>query len=211
MPLAPDPPEHETCADDAAAACIRMPRFQRAAKYSPMLRLVSEVADMETRLGLVGRLVDPVFQHSRRHYVGFIQDLVKAGSVGFFETAEHVGLFLVAKEAVAQREVHYRCSCKQSTFFDHQAGPLPTGEGLCHVEFQGAPEDAQNWIVGSADIKKAFHQVRIPERLQAFFAQPAVLTSEIGCSGKQISQKQLAPDSLIYLFVQHFLLVFRWR
>ena len=47
-----------------------------------MLRPVSELADMETRQGLVGRHVDPVFQHSRRHYVGFIRDLLKAGSVG---------------------------------------------------------------------------------------------------------------------------------
>ena len=51
-----------------------------------------------------GRYVDPVFQHSWRHCVGFIRDLVKDGSVGFVETAaEHVGLFLVAKQAGAQR------------------------------------------------------------------------------------------------------------
>ena len=48
-----------------------------------MPRPVSEVADMETQLGPAGRYVDPVFQHSRRHYVGFISDLMKAASVGF--------------------------------------------------------------------------------------------------------------------------------
>ena len=60
-----------------------------------MLRPVSEVADMETLLlGLANRHLDPVFQHSRRRYVGFIRDLEKAGSVGFVATAvEHVGLF----------------------------------------------------------------------------------------------------------------------
>ena len=42
-----------------------------------MHRPVSEVADMETRLGPAGRFVDPVFQHSRRHHVGFIRDLAK--------------------------------------------------------------------------------------------------------------------------------------
>ena len=42
---------------------------------------------MEAWLGLASRCVDPIFQHSRRHYVGFIGDLVKAGSVGFVETA----------------------------------------------------------------------------------------------------------------------------
>ena len=65
-----------------------------------MLRPVSEVADMETLLGPAGRYVDPVFQHSRRRYVGFIRDLVKAGFVEFVETAvQHVGLFFVAKKA----------------------------------------------------------------------------------------------------------------
>ena len=61
-----------------------------------MLRAVSEVAYMETRLGLAGRCVDPVFQPSRRHY------LVKAGSVGFVEEAvEQGGPFVLAKKAGA--------------------------------------------------------------------------------------------------------------
>ena len=47
-----------------------------------------------TRLGPAGWYVDPVFQHSWRYYVGFISDLVNAGSVGFVEQAvEYVGLF----------------------------------------------------------------------------------------------------------------------
>ena len=33
---------------------------------------------METRMGPAGRYIDPVFQHSWRHYVGFVRDLVKA-------------------------------------------------------------------------------------------------------------------------------------
>ena len=66
------------------------------------------------------------------------------------------------------------------TFLRPPSGPLFTGEGLSFVEFQGAPEDAQNWFVGSADIKNAVHQMRIPGWLQAFFALPAVLASEVG-------------------------------
>ena len=68
--------------------------------------LFSEVGDMEARLGPAGRHVDPLLLHSRRHYVGFIRDLVKTGSVGFVEAAvEHVGLFFVAKGWGP--EVHY--------------------------------------------------------------------------------------------------------
>ena len=49
-------------------------------------------------LGPPGRYVDPLFQHSRRHCVGFIRDLVKAGSVGFVEdSADRVGLFQKAE------------------------------------------------------------------------------------------------------------------
>ena len=59
---------------------------------------------MEAWLGLASRCVDPIFQHSRRHYVGFIGDLVKAGIVRFVETAaEHDGLFFVVKKAGAQK------------------------------------------------------------------------------------------------------------
>ena len=45
----------------------------------------SHVHDMEARLGLAGRCVVPVFQHSRRHCVGFIRDLVKTVSVGLLK------------------------------------------------------------------------------------------------------------------------------
>ena len=69
-----------------------------------MLRPVPEVADMETWLGPASRCVDPVFQHSQRHNVGFVPDLVEVGSVEFVEDAvEHVALFFVAKKAGAQR------------------------------------------------------------------------------------------------------------
>ena len=45
-----------------------------------------------------------------------------------------------------------------------------TAEGFCHVEFHGArPQDAQNWFVGSADIKNASRQMCILGWLQAFF------------------------------------------
>ena len=54
---------------------------------------------METCSGPAGRYVDPVFEHSRRHSVGFVRELLKAGFVGFIEDAvEHVSLFFVAKE-----------------------------------------------------------------------------------------------------------------
>ena len=56
-----------------------------------LLRPVSEVANMEAQLGPAGRYVDPVFQHSRRHNVGFIRDLVNAGSAGFAETETENG------------------------------------------------------------------------------------------------------------------------
>ena len=142
----------------------------------------------QTRLGQ-GRYVDPVFQHSRRHYVGVIRDLVKAGSVGFVVTAvEHVGLFFVAKKAGAQRFFLYTCKTKR-----HFLRP-PTGKGLCDVEFQGAPGDAQNWFVGSAEIK-----MRIAGWLQAFFlhcllfSHPKLVKRE-----ERSTKKRLATDSLVY-------------
>ena len=149
-------------------------------------------------LGPASRCVAPAFQQSRRHQVGFVRDLVKAGSVGFVEGAvEHVGLFFFAKKAGAQWfVVDARVSNRRS--LRPPPGPLLTGEGLCHVEFQGAPEDAQNWLVGSADIENAFHQMGIPWWLQAFFALPAVLASEVGYTGKTIDRRRRAPDPLIY-------------
>ena len=126
--------------------------------------------------------------------MGFVRDLVQAGSIGF---VEHVGLIFVAKNAGAQRFItDARASNRH--FLRPPSGPLLTGEGLCHVEFQGAPQDAQNWFVGSADIKNAFHQMRSLGWLQAFFPLSNVLASEVGCAYKTVNQKRLAPESFVY-------------
>ena len=82
-----------------------------------MLRPVSEVADMETRLRPAGLYADPVFQHSWRHCVGFFSDLMKARSVGFVEDVEHVGLFCVAQKAGAERFIVDALASKP-TFFE---------------------------------------------------------------------------------------------
>ena len=67
-----------------------------------MHRPVCEVADMETRSA--SRYVDPVLQHSWRHYVGLVRDPVEAGPVGFVGAAvEHVVLIFVTQKAGAQR------------------------------------------------------------------------------------------------------------
>ena len=109
------------------------------------------------------RYIDPVF-HSRCDCVVFyFRDLVKVGSVRFVETAvEHVGLFFVAKKAGAQRFIIDARASNRHFFLRPPSGPLLTVEGLCHAELLGSLVDAQNGFVGSACIKNAFHQVRIP-------------------------------------------------
>ena len=52
-------------------------------------------------------------------------------------------------------------------------------------EGQGAPDDAQNWLVGSADVKNVFHQMRMffdcSRRffaLRPLFSHPKLVTQE---------------------------------
>ena len=94
---------------------------------------------------------------------------MKDGSVGFVETAvERVGLFFVARKAGAQRFIKDARASNRHVL-NPPCGPVLTGEGLCNLDFQGAPEDAQNWFVGSTDIKNAFHQMRILVGRKRFF------------------------------------------
>ena len=67
----------------------------------------------------------------------------------------------------------------------HRRGTL-----LCR-KFQGALNDAENWLVGSADIMNAFHLMRIPGWLRAFFALSVVLSSEVGSTDAQLSKSDL--------------------
>ena len=123
---------------------------------------------------------------------------MKAGSVGFVErAAEHVGLFFVAKKAEAQRFIF----CARAS----SPRPLLTGEGLCHVEDQGAPEDTQNWFVGSADIKNACAFWDGYKRFlhSPLFSHPKLFTLE------ERSKKRLAPGSLLYIVPTTFPMIFR--
>ena len=142
-----------------------------------MSRPVSDVADVETRLAPAGRCVDPLFQHSRHHLVGFVRDL------------QHAGLFFVAKKDALASNRH---------FLRPPSGPLLTGEGLRHVEFRGAPWDGQNGSVGSVDIKKAFHQMRIPTWLGRFLHDPLFSHRKLATQEKRSTKHASFPDSLIY-------------
>ena len=102
-------------------------------------------------------------------------------------------VFFVMKSGPQRLIVNARAHNRH--FLRPTAEPLLTGDGHCHVEFQATLEDAQNWFVGSTDIKNTFHQMRIPDWLQAFLAHPAVFASEVRCSGKTIKRKRVVPDS----------------
>ena len=101
-----------------------------------MLRPSAEVADQKERLDLP--LIDPVFQHSRRHHVGFIRDLTRSSFVDFVESVlKRVWHFSLAKKAGAQRlNIGTRASDRH--FLAPALGPLLAGDGLGLVEF-GAP------------------------------------------------------------------------
>ena len=118
------------------------------ARKQHMLRPVSEDAGIETWLGPGGLHVDPVIHYSWRHYVGLVRDLLRlVPSV----LSRMLGSSLVSSSLSKKADnqgfiVNARASnrhCSIPLF-----GPLLTGEGLCQVEFQEAPEGAQNWFAG---------------------------------------------------------------
>ena len=93
-----------SCSDDQASKSLTLCPIMLSSSTTARLVcfvLFLRLLTWKPRLGPAGRNVDPVFQHSRRHHVGFVRDLVKAGSVGFVEAAvEHVGLFFRCQEGI---------------------------------------------------------------------------------------------------------------
>ena len=156
-------PQDASGALDLVSLLSSSARSYLDAQKQRMLRPVSEVADMVARQGPAGRYVDPVFQHSQRRCVGLVRALVKAGSVGFVETAaEHVGLFFVVKKAGAQRLIidarasdrhvlnaHLdRCSQEgDSVMSNFRERPRTLKIGLRYQE--RVSSDAHSWMVAS--------------------------------------------------------------
>ena len=111
---------------------------------------------------------------------------MKAGSVGFVEdAAERVGLFFFRRQEGWCSGFIVDARASKSKFFEPSCWDrCLQARDFGHVEFQGVLEDAQNWFVGSANIKTAFHQIRVPGWLQASFALPAVLAFEVAYTGQ---------------------------
>ena len=75
-----------------------------------MLRPSAEVADKKERLDLP--LIDPVFQHSRRHHVGFIRDLTRSSFVDFVESVLKARLAFLFGQEGGSLEVKYWDTCQ---------------------------------------------------------------------------------------------------
>ena len=140
-------------------------RFYLDAYKQRMLRPLSEVADMETWLVPAGRYVDPVFRT--------VGDPTWVSSAIWLRLVPS-GLLEMLLNTLVSFSLPRKLGLNGSLLMFVPATDMfrylhLDQEGLCHVEFQETPEDAQNWFVGSADIKNALHQMRIFSWLQAFF------------------------------------------
>ena len=92
-------------------------------------------------------------------------------------------------------ELHHWFACQQPTFYLRPpSAPSLTSEALCHVE-----GDAQNLFVGSADIKVAFHQMRIPG-WRPFLHFPLFSHPKLVTLKERSTKNVVPPDTLPMVF-----------
>ena len=119
---------------------------------------------------------------------------------------------LVKKAGARRFIVDVRASNKY--FFESSIWTVPLRRGLLPSRISGSACGRPELVRGSADVKNVFHQLRIPERLQAFFfffSLPAVLASEVvDTVEKTVNPKRLAPDFLVYPVPRTHLMGFSW-
>ena len=153
-----------------------------------MLQPDSGVADMNAQ------------QDSRRHYVGSIRDLVKAGCVGFVATAVgHAGFF--CQEGCVQRFI-VDARASNRLFLNpsiwtvaHRGGTLPcrisrNASGLSELVLWVRPTSRTRFTRCAFRVGcKRFFVCTVP-----LFSHPKLTTQE-----RTVDQNRLAPDSLIYL------------
>ena len=119
-----------------------------------MLRPVSQVAHMETRLGPAGRYVDPVSQHSRRHCVSFVQDLVNLVPSGLlrmqlntlvsFLCCQEGWVQIISQKRISERVIEV-CPCARASEFERDLSICPCVASGWHVSLRdGATERRLN-------------------------------------------------------------------
>ena len=180
--------------------------------------------------GLANMYMDPVLSRSRRHYVGFLRDLVKADLLDFTIIPTALcGIFFVCKKDGSLRLILDARRANQ--FFRRPPSThLVTGEGLSRVELVLSDDESwwhvsgyesadgsflpcdtdSGWRVAAGDIQNAFHNMLMPRWLRLYFGMPAVTASELGISGLVVDGVRLAPKQLVHPLPKALPMGFSW-
>ncbi|CAK0820065.1 unnamed protein product, partial [Prorocentrum cordatum] len=176
-----------------------------------MLRDLDGVKEMLVRCPRVP-FSEPSLVRSRRRYSDFVKDLVKRGLVSFSRTVvEMVGIFFVWKIGKERSRMILDCRRSNAWLIDLPSVQLLTAEGLSAFELEevggardhlgaahlAAMEDVE-FSVGVADVKDAFHRMRLPAWMKRLFGLPSLRAGDVGIHGGRLDGEVLSFDDLIY-------------
>ena len=132
-----------------------------------------------------------------RVYARFVKDLLQRGLLRMSLGAkERVGVFFVKKKGGRLRLI-LDARRVNEWFRKPPHVALVTSEGLGRIEVTGdelGPETLDLWV-GTADVKDAFHRMRMPRWLGDYFGLPPVRAKDLGL--REVEGEPVSPDALL--------------
>ena len=129
--------------------------------------------------------MDRVLSRRRGRYLEPVRGLLARGLVRLLDPARvraRVGLFFVEKRGKSQSRLIIDARASNQFFRPPPTVRLISSEGLSRLEAGGA-SDVCRVVLGTADIKDAFHRFKIDDAYAAFFALPDVTFAEMRLEG----------------------------
>ncbi|CAK0789693.1 unnamed protein product [Prorocentrum cordatum] len=140
---------------------------------------------------------EPSLVRSRRRYGDFVRDLAKRGLVSCArQVSETVGIFFAWSNAwlIGPPSVQLLTAEGLSAFELEEDGGA---EGHLQAAFQAALKDVE-FSAGVADVKGAFHRVRLPPWMKRLFGLPALEAGDVRLHGAMLEGKVLGYDDVIF-------------
>ena len=188
-------------------------------------RMLKPVGEAQSDLARDGTrcYCDPILVNRKTVYVTFLKDLMARGLLDFtLAPLEDVGIFCVWKKGRERLRLILDARRSNQWFRRPPSVDLISAEGLSSIELDVDPGEelddetvaelgkALSVTAGVADVKDAFHRLRMRTFLRRYFCFPPARSGSLGLTGRTVEGHMLTGNEQVWPCPVAFPMGFSW-